>query len=65
MEIGYDKTTSVAPGNSYITPELNGNLEGMVWKSAGDGINRKYDFTYDDANRLTSAAFLQNTYAGR
>ena len=61
MELGYDKTTSVAPGNSYLHPELNGNIEGVVWKSAGSGINRKYDFTYDPANRVTSAAFLQNT----
>ena len=61
MELGYDKTTSVAPGNTYITPEYNGNLEGTVWKSAGSGINRKYDFSYDLVNRLNSAAFLQNT----
>jgi hypothetical protein len=61
MELGYDKTTSVAPGNTYITPEYNGNVEGMAWKSAGSGINRKYDFTYDDVSRLTGAAFLQNT----
>ena len=61
MELGYNKTTSVASGNTYLTPELNGSMEGMVWKSAGCGINRKYDFAYDTANRLTSAAFLQNT----
>jgi RHS repeat-associated protein len=61
MELGYDKTTSVAPGNTYLNPEYNGTIEGIVWKGAGSGINRKYDFTYDDANRLTSAAFLQNT----
>jgi RHS repeat-associated protein len=61
MELGYDKTTSVAPGNTYLTPEYNGDIEGVVWKSAGSGINRKYDFTYDNANRLSAAAFLQNT----
>ncbi|HVY76216.1 MAG TPA: DUF6443 domain-containing protein [Puia sp.] len=61
MELGYDKTSSAAPGNTYITPELNGNIEGIVWKSAGSGINRKYDYTYDPANRLTGAGFLQNT----
>ncbi len=61
MELGYDKTTSVAPGNTYITPEYNGNIEGTVWKSAGSGLNRKYDFTYDPVNRLIGAAFLQNT----
>jgi len=61
MELGYDKTNSVAPGNTYTTPEYNGNIEGAVWKSAGSGLNRKFDFTYDSENRLTGAAFLQNT----
>jgi RHS repeat-associated protein len=61
MELGYDRTTSVAPGNSYITPEFNGNIEGTVWKTAGSGLNRKYDFTYDPVNRIMGAAFLQNT----
>jgi len=61
MEIGYNSTSSVAPGNTYLNPELNGNIEGVVWKGAGSGINRKYDFSYDPANRLTAAAFLQNT----
>ncbi len=60
-EIGYDKSNSLAPGNSYLYPLFNGNVGGTVWKSKGDGINRKYDFSYDNANRLTSAAFLQNS----
>ena len=34
----------------------------MVWKSKGDGEKRKYDFTYDAANRLTGADF--NQYSG-
>jgi RHS repeat-associated protein len=33
----------------------------MVWKSKGDGEKRKYDFTYDAVNRLTSADFNQYT----
>ena len=61
MELGYDKSTSAAPGNTYTTQEFNGNIEGTVWKSAGSGLNRKYDFVYDKVNRLTGAAFLQNT----
>src|SRR6185437_1894890 len=61
MELGYDKTTSAAAGNTYIAPQFNGNIEGTVWKTAGSGINRKYDYTYDNAGRLTSAAYLQNT----
>ena len=64
MELGYDKTTSVAPGNTYITPEYNGNIEGTVWKSAGSGVNRKYDFTYDPVNRITAANFSQYNGSG-
>ncbi|HVU95516.1 MAG TPA: DUF6443 domain-containing protein [Puia sp.] len=61
MELGYDKTASVAQGNTYLAPQYNGNIDGAVWKSAGSGINRKYDFTYDYVNRLTGAGYLQNT----
>src|SRR5579871_2123161 len=61
MELGYDKTTSAANGNTYITPEYNGNIEGIAWKSAGSNINRKYDFSYDNASRFLGAAYLQNT----
>jgi hypothetical protein len=59
MELAYDNATSIA-GTTYATPEYNGNIAGTVWKSAGDGIDRKYDFTYDKVNRLTGANFNQN-----
>ena len=59
MELGYDNATSVA-GTTYSTPAYNGNIAGTIWKSAGDGVNRKYDFSYDDVNRLTGAAYLDN-----
>ena len=39
-------------------------INGTVWKSKGDGISRKYDFGYDNVNRLQSAGFLQNTTGG-
>src|SRR6202000_778785 len=64
MELAYDKTPSVAPGNTYTTPEYNGNIEGTVWKSAGSGTNRKYDFSYDPVNRLTGANFNQYNGSG-
>jgi RHS repeat-associated protein len=63
MELAYDKSSSVAPGNSYLYPIFNGDIAGTVWKSEGDGINRKYDLTYDNANRLAAGAYLQNTTA--
>jgi len=61
MELGYDKSASAAGTTTYATQQFNGNISGSVWKSKGDGINRKYDFTYDNVNRLTGANFLQNS----
>ncbi len=61
MELGYDKLTSIIGTTSYVASQYNGNITGTVWKSAGDGVGRKYDFTYDNVNRLTAANFLQNT----
>jgi len=59
MELAYDKQSSVST-TTYAAAQYSGNITGLIWKSAGDGINRKYDFTYDTANRLTAANFLQN-----
>ena len=61
MELGYDKPASIIGTTTYTTQQYNGNIAGTVWKSAGDGVGRKYDFTYDDVNRLTAANFVQNT----
>jgi hypothetical protein len=60
MELAYDKQTSAAPNASYAAAQFNGNITGTIWKTAGDGVGRKYDFTYDNANRLTGADFNQD-----
>ncbi|QEC40970.1 DUF6443 domain-containing protein [Pseudobacter ginsenosidimutans] len=60
LELGYDKQATTAGTTSFI-PIYNSNAAGLIWKSKGDGIARKYDFTYDNANRLTTAPFLQNS----
>ncbi len=59
MEMSYDKTAS-ASGAHYTSALYNGNISGATWKSAGDGVDRKYDFTYDNINRLTNAVYLDN-----
>jgi YD repeat-containing protein len=64
MELGYDKSSSSAPGNTYANQAYNGNIGGTVWKTAGSGINRKYDFTYDYVNRLTGPNFGQYNGSG-
>ncbi|MFT3855871.1 MAG: DUF6443 domain-containing protein [Ilumatobacteraceae bacterium] len=62
IELGYDAAASVT-GASYV-PMYNGNIAGLTWKSAGDSVKRKYDFTYDNVNRLTGANFNQNAGGG-
>ncbi|NCT73666.1 MAG: hypothetical protein GXC78_03985 [Chitinophagaceae bacterium] len=62
FDLGYDKAQNGIINNlSYVTPQYNGNISGMVWKSKGDAEKRKYDFTYDAANRILSADFNQYT----
>ena len=59
MELAYDKTNAVIGTTPYAGSALNGNISGTIWKSAGDGVARKYDFSYDNVNRLTGANFTQ------
>lgn len=60
MELGYDKTASVA-GHAYTASQYNGNVTGVTWKSRGDVTDRQYNYTYDNVSRLTAANFIQNT----
>jgi RHS repeat-associated protein len=61
FELGYDNPTAIVSSSSYATPQHNGNISGTTWKSRGDDELRKYDFTYDNVNRLTGADFNQYT----
>lgn len=58
MELAYDKPASIT-GTTYANVSYNGNIAGTIWKTAGANVNRKYDFTYDNVNRLTGADFNQ------
>jgi len=60
VELGYDKPASAASNTTYTVQQFNGNISGTVWKTAGAGVLRKYDFTYDNANRLQTADFNQD-----
>ncbi len=62
FDLGYDKTNNnLINAQSYANAQYNGNITGMVWKSAGDQEKRKYDFGYDAANRLLKGNFTQYT----
>ncbi|HEX6431384.1 MAG TPA: DUF6443 domain-containing protein [Niastella sp.] len=58
FELGYDNKNNVA-GHVFNNAQYNGNITGMLWKSDGDDIRRKYDFTYDAASRLLKGDFVQ------
>ena len=59
FELGYDKLTNKT-GQNFVSAKFNGNISGVVWKSDGDDVRRKYDFGYDEANRLLKADFVQD-----
>ena len=61
MELAYDKSTAAMAGTTYSGQQYGGNIAGTIWKSKGDGIGRKFGFTYDNVNRITGAAFVQNS----
>ncbi|THU38518.1 RHS repeat-associated core domain-containing protein [Niastella caeni] len=61
LELGYDNTTTAAGSTTFLNPQYNGNIAGAIWKSKGDGINRKYDYSYDNISRLTAAGYVENT----
>lgn len=39
------------------TPLYNGNISETLWRSNTDDVLRKYDYAYDDLNRLNAATF--------
>ena len=60
-ELGYENTANIITGATYANVQFNGNISGTTWKGKGDNEKRKYDFTYDNINRLTAADFNQYT----
>jgi RHS repeat-associated protein len=68
FDLGFDQGVIATSGGSqigsYASPAFNGNVAGTLWKSRGDNQQRKYDYTYDIANRLTAADFNQQSTSG-
>jgi hypothetical protein len=58
FDLGYDKLSNAA-NNSYLAAQYNGNISGQSWRSAGDNTARQYRYSYDAANRLLKADFVQ------
>ena len=51
MDLSYDW--------GFGSNQYNGNIAGTRWVSGGDGQQRAYGYSYDAANRITSADFNQ------
>jgi len=64
FELGYDKVINNSGRNFQGTGFFNGNIAGIIWKSDGDDVRRKYDFSYDAANRLLQGMFEQDDALG-
>ena len=56
MYLGFDNKDNV-----FNTSRLNGQVTGILWNTQGDDAQRKYDYSYDNAGRLTKAIFNQYT----
>lgn len=52
-ELKYYTPASVATG------KRSGNVEEAIWKSANDGILKKYSYQYDALNRMTSGVYTE------
>jgi RHS repeat-associated protein len=55
MELSYDKDGYANNGSK----QFNGNIGATTWRSQGDGERRKFDYSYDAANRFLKADFAQ------
>ncbi|TDW99184.1 DUF6443 domain-containing protein [Dinghuibacter silviterrae] len=60
MELNYDY--------GFGTPQYNGNIAGIKWKSIGNSTPSAYGYLYDNINRLVGAPYQEsndggNTYA--
>jgi len=59
LYLGYDNRDNV-----FVNKQLDGHVTGQLWNTQGDDAQRKYDYTYDNAGRLNSAAFKERQTTG-
>jgi len=50
--------------NTFNAARLNGQVTGLLWNTQGDDAQRKYDYSYDNANRLVNAAYKEQSAPG-
>jgi len=50
--------------NAFSSAQLDGQVTGLMWSTQGDDAQRKYDYTYDNANRLINATYHEQLAPG-
>lgn len=65
-QLFYDKTQGEINGTPFTvaSPQYNGSIATMIWKSFGDSKIRRYDYNYDPLDRLTAADFREYSNNG-
>ncbi|UPQ76046.1 DUF6443 domain-containing protein [Chryseobacterium nepalense] len=56
---GYEIKYNNPVYNSLTTGKFNGNIAEVSWKNSYDNILKRYDYTYDGLNRLTSGFYSE------
>ena len=59
LYLGYDNQDGV-----FVNAQLDGHVTGLLWTTQGDDVQRKFDFTYDNAGRLITALFNEKQSPG-
>src|SRR5699024_851514 len=54
FRISYENPLS---SNPKVRPMYNGNVSATTWRTSSDNIQRKYEYEYDDLDRLLGAYF--------
>jgi len=57
--LGFDNRDNV-----FGSANLTGQITGVVWNTQGDDAQRKYEYSYDNAGRLTKADFKEKKHTG-
>ena len=59
FKINYNDFDSQGANDISSAPLYNGNISSTYWKSNSDNVLRKYNYTYDNLNRLLEANYLK------
>jgi len=54
MFMGYENEDNI-----LTTGRLDGKASGFIWNTQGDDAQRKFEFSYDNAGRLSNASFTE------